>query len=145
MQVCHSLIWPFSGRHLKMAGFWLFVNITGQSDVRIQNGKIMTTAISFLKKMYSHKWSCSISVCLALSVSIITRVVPAGQVCVSCSEQSNKVIVHVNAATVAHNIGYSLPHRAALILSYYVQHATILSIMQGQYCRLGRLFLVISM
>ena len=43
----------------------------------------------------------------------------------SCSEQSNMVIVHVNAATVAHNIGYSLPHRAALILSYFKRYAQV--------------------
>ena len=61
MQVSHSLISSFSGCHLKMAGFWLFVNITGNQTVRIQNGKIMTTVISFLKKkMYSHKWAWSI-------------------------------------------------------------------------------------
>ena len=70
---------------------------------------------------------------------------PARQVCVSCSEQSNMVIIHVNTAIVVHNIGYSLPHRVVLILSYYAQHVTILSIMQGQYYRLGRPFWVISL
>ena len=104
-----------------------FCQYNGPSD-RIQNGKIMTSVISFLNNTYIHKLKClaTSSVWFA-AVGIITRVVPAGQGCVSCSEQSNTVIVHVNAATVAHGIGYTACHIERHLYSHIVYN-------MQQYC-----------